>query len=312
MSNIFKPVDQPHFHRDFANDLPKQVGPDESLATRVVSAALPVLSLYRPFGRALSMGSSASRLFFAGQELDQSFAKAGNLALSVAAVAGTVFYSSVGTMITTSHDILLNLHGLATSDQKLLEGVKLLNNVVYMSLLCCGGLEVQIASLATQAFLNMASSANEYSKGRYFEAGTNLLLTGVRAKQMQGCVDLLRNNWKIEAMVRNIIGNHKVTGTHCSWDPYTGDNLEFIEYKLDNDTWWGLSYWLKQDLDFTLSKGGTVNIEPILNNEPEHRDGKRYWMCITGKSGETIKVPFYPPGYYGEKETSFLADQRCF
>ena len=238
MGTIFEPVNQPRFHRDFDNDLPKKTGNNESLVTRAVSAALPVLSLYRPFGRVLSVGANTSRLFCAGKELDVSLEKVGNLALSVAAVAGSVFYSHVGMMITTSHDILLGIKGVATSNQKLLEGVKLLNNVAYMTLMCCGSLELQIVSLATQILLNVASSANEYSKGRSFEAGMNLLMTGVRVKQMNGYVGLLKNRWKMEEAIRNnaaavlkmgatmrndaIAGFYKVTGWVAQWDPYEG------------------------------------------------------------------------------------------
>ena len=124
MTIIFDPVKEPRFQRDFENDIPKRQENSESerLAQRVLVASLPIFTLYRPFGRALSIGANSSRLFFAGKELDLSPEKIGNLALSVAAVAGGIFYRRSGMMITTSQEILLNHHEIEKSDQKIQEG----------------------------------------------------------------------------------------------------------------------------------------------------------------------------------------------
>jgi len=205
MNTIFDPIKEPRFHRDFENDIPVEKNPEsESLAQRVLLASLPILSLYQPFGRTLAIGANSSRLFFAGQELDLSLEKTGNLALSAAAVAGGIFYSQVGMMITTSHDILLNLKEIASSDQKIFNGFKLLNNAAYITLLFYGSLELQIISLATQILLSGTTSLIEYSRGRYIEAGTNLFMTGIRAKQMQGYVELWNRKQKIEEAIRNM------------------------------------------------------------------------------------------------------------
>lgn len=206
MNSVFDPVRQPRLHRDFENDGPKS----SDLATRVFLASLSVGSLYRPFGRALSIGTNFSRVFFAGKDFDLSFEKTGNLALSVAAVAGGVFYSQIGMMITTSHDILINLREIFNEDpsktfgHKALDGVKLLNNVAYITLLVLGSLEMQILSLAAQILLNLGTSIVEYGNDRYLEASVNLLLGGVRIGQIQGYVELWNRRRKIEEAIRNV------------------------------------------------------------------------------------------------------------
>lgn len=277
---VFDPVKTPRFHRDFANDFPKGKGKSESesLAQRVLLASLPILSLYRPFGRALSIGANSSRLFFAGKELELSLEKMGNLALSVAAVAGGIFYSSAGMMITTSHDILLNLQGIANSDQKLLEGVKFLNNVAYISLLFYGSLELQIISLATQILLNFGSSVIEYKKGRYIEMGTNLFMTGIRLKQMQNYVELWNRKRKIEEAIRNIFvgrmgekwqfpSDHLPIGVEIdgefeviSWNVMNNCYMEWVRTK-DSQ---GLNGSLLTDLDVQVNAKGLTKRDLLI------------------------------------------------
>lgn len=280
MAIIFDPVKEPRFHRDFENDVSKEKGnsESESLAQRVLLASLPIFSLYRPFGRALSIWANSSRLFFAGKELDLSLEKTGNLALSVAAVAGGIFYKSVGMMITTSHDILLNLHGIANSDHKLLEGFKILNNVAYITLLFYGSLELQIISIATQTLLNFGSSIIEYRNGRYIEAGTNLFMTGVRLKQMEGYVELWNRRRKIKEAIRNIFvgkmgekwqfpSDHLPIGVEVdgefeviSWNVMNNCYMEWVKTK-DSQ---GLNGSLLTDLDVQVNSNGLTKRDLLI------------------------------------------------
>ncbi len=198
---FFDPIRKPHFHRDFENDVPQK----EGLLNEALSASLPIFSLYRPFGRALSIGANASRLFFTAKEWDRSVEKMGNLALSIAALAGGIFHNNTAMMITTSHDILLNLKALKNSEDKLLEGTKLLNNIAYITLIFYGSLELQILSLATQILTNLASSCTNYKKGRYLESGSELFMAAIRTKQMHGYLELLNRRRKIEEAIRNVL-----------------------------------------------------------------------------------------------------------
>lgn len=200
MDLVSGPIRQPRIHHDFDHDIP----PPESLSQRVFLAILPIISLIRPIGRALTIGTSSLRLFFAGKEIDASLKKIANLALAVAAVAGLIFYNWAGMFIITTHDIILNVQHIFSSNEQVLESCKLINNIAYLTLLTFGSLELQIISLATQILFNLGSAYIEYKKGRYLEAGTNLFMSGIRFAQFNNYLELLNRRKKVQEAIRNI------------------------------------------------------------------------------------------------------------
>ncbi len=290
VNTIFDPVKSPRIQREFDNDLPNSQDPK----IKVLKAALPFISLHRPLGRATAAISSCSRLFFAFKEVELSYDKAGNLILSVAAVAGIVFQNKIGMAITTAHDIILNLKVIIGSDKeredKLLEGLKLLNNAVYLTLLAYGSLELQIASLTTQTLLNSSTALADYREGRHFEAGASFLMAIIRLKQLGGYVELLKRKWKIEEAVRNVyVGEMKdkwnFPSDHLPIGVTVDGEFEVVSFNVMNNCYmeWvkdknsqGLNGSLLTALDVPvnlegLTKRDLLNIEMIksMANKPK-------------------------------------------
>ncbi len=98
------------YHRRYDLDLP----PEESVAKRVALVTLPFVSLYRPLGKALSVGMGGCRtlthlsgaLHAEGKkEWSQCSLELAQAALATLAVATTLFNYGAGLYITTAVDL---------------------------------------------------------------------------------------------------------------------------------------------------------------------------------------------------------------
>ena len=121
-----------YFHRNYKKDLP-ELEANSSFAfqaQRVVLVALPFISLYKPFGKTLAIGTSAARTLTCGVELLSAIKKGDtynigksflNTTLAISSIAGTILFHPLGMLITTGHDLTLNgyhLYQAVVEDRK--------------------------------------------------------------------------------------------------------------------------------------------------------------------------------------------------
>lgn len=117
--------------------------------------------------------------------------------------ASSIFAHPMGMIITTGHDLIIDLTKLAkhlqNGNQK--EALKccgsILNNVLYLALFTYGGPELAIASFAIQILLRAHHSCNEFAKGNTLEGIGHLLMAMVRTSQLAGQVHVLNIRSKI-------------------------------------------------------------------------------------------------------------------
>lgn len=146
--------------------------------------------------------------------------------VSVIALASTIFAHPLGMIITTSQDIIFELSDLLQTLQRgdweasLISLTKITNNAFYLALMCRGGLELSIASLAMQAITLMISAREEFKKGHSLEAWGNLLMAGVRMHQGYSQFKTLQRQWEIQEIIKRIA----VGGLHEKWQ-FPSDHL---------------------------------------------------------------------------------------
>jgi tetratricopeptide (TPR) repeat protein len=196
---------EPYFHREFSNDACVSNSKSWSDQTtgerlqRLTNVALPFFSLYKPLSLPLSLGLGGVRAINSFANLS-SVLKSGNskqialqslqTTISVVALAGTIFAHPVGMVITTTQDLLLDVTKLAQQIQRkdtkraLETCAKILNNSLYLALLLQGGIQLSIASLATQVLIGVYYAQKELRNGRYLEAAGHIGMAAFRAHQL--------------------------------------------------------------------------------------------------------------------------------
>lgn len=185
-----------YFHRDYENDLPKNVKSEKnSKFLKYTAAALPYLALYRPLGRTLASCLSVTRTFTSISQC-HSAKSTGELswalfqtAMAVASVAGTIFLHPVGMIITTISDIGTNTLDIYTSLKRgeMLTAAKhtlhVANNSFYLAMMLIGSIELQLASLAVQVIIEGASTYTELDQGNALEAISHFGMCLIRMNQ---------------------------------------------------------------------------------------------------------------------------------
>ncbi len=180
------------FNRDYAHDFPEVESGWAIQAKRVALVALPLISLYQPLGFSLALGLGGLRTIASLAQLVESDPMGMGYdlfqtAVSVAALAGTVFAHPLGMMITTVHDLGIELKALVESQEDNEQVVKNLitscNHALYLTLLVFGGVELTALFLAGQVCIAVYSSCREMQKDHYLEAGGHLLMAVVRGMQ---------------------------------------------------------------------------------------------------------------------------------
>jgi hypothetical protein len=205
------PIVPPYYHREYSNDITVHPNDPFDISKRVALVALPFLSLHKPLSLPISLGMGCVRLYTSltkliadinrGSYREISFALLGTI-IAIIALASSIFAHPIGMVITTSQDIILELITLISLIRQgnieacLISLANCTNNVLYLTLMCVGGLELSIASLAIQAIILIISSREEFKRGHYLEAAANVLMSCIR--MYQGCckIKVLHNEQK--------------------------------------------------------------------------------------------------------------------
>lgn len=247
LNNVF-PFYPHYYHREYLNDLTnncvgnkikdiKSFFHEENLyesAGRITRVALPFLAL-TSLSRPISLGMGAVRVWTSANKLisDLHSNKKRDLSLdflqtviSVAAFVASIFAHPIGIVVTTSQDIIFELKDLVDAIEKndkvaaLVSITKIINNSLYLALICCGGLELSIASYTMQAIMLVISSVDDFKKGNKLEAYGNLLLSAVRGNQAYSQFKILQRKWEIEAAIKRVF----VGELHEKWQ-FPSDHL---------------------------------------------------------------------------------------
>ena len=193
------------YHREYENDLKPSGTFGQSFSwnqgCRVARVALPYITLYPPLSKPISILLGAIRSIHSLADVVVAF-KAGDSraishavlesAIAVISVAGSIFAHPVGMIITTGHDITIAIAKLISAIQQgnhsaMTEAlVQILNNSVYLALLCTGSIELLIASTVLQAAHAAYQSRIQFKEGMYLEAVGNLGMALVRGAQTSG------------------------------------------------------------------------------------------------------------------------------
>jgi hypothetical protein len=192
MTNSIRPSTIPYYHRDYSNDTVRDQ--QSGISKRVALVALPFLSLYKPLSLPISLAMGSLRVYTCINKLLDSIARESaieflNTTISVIALASSIFAHPLGMVITTSQDIFFELAVLSSAikqkntEKILVSLTKVTNNLIYLVLLCSGGTQLSIVSLALQAITLIISSREEFKQGNLLEGAANILMALIRTHQ---------------------------------------------------------------------------------------------------------------------------------
>ncbi len=207
MSSISEPL---YTHREYSND----VGSKADLCQRAGLAILPLLSMHQGLSFPISVGMGGLRAWTTLNELSASGTAAEisyqtlQSAIAVAALAGTLFKHPVGMLISTGHDLLIEIFHLLDhlnkgEHKKVLESCgSLINNALYLALFFHGTLELSIASLALQIMSDIYQLVVDGSQENYFEAAGHLAMLAVHGTQLKDLAKTLKMQYARQELER--------------------------------------------------------------------------------------------------------------
>jgi endonuclease/exonuclease/phosphatase family metal-dependent hydrolase len=250
------------YSRDYSNDAP----PQTDLAKRVALAAVPFLSLHRHFRFPVSVIMGTLRVW------NTDWKDIPGATMAVVALAGSFFQHRAAMVMTTAHDILIEINKIRNgSDWEEVSKslVKILSHLIYLALITRGGLELSLIAFMMQAVINLIQSRDEFKNGRWIEGVSNLLMAGIRLHQTHGQYQQLKRNWEIDAAIRKIsVGelhekwrfpsDHLPVGIEVngvriiSWNVL---NNAYMEWVTDKDSQ-GLNGSLISDLNVVVQENG--------------------------------------------------------
>lgn len=184
------------YYREFDHDLPGIKSNDFSIK-RLVLVALPYMSLYQPASFLLSATMGSCRVvanlskYWVGE---LSFLET---ALSVGALASTIFAHPLGLVVSTAHDIVIEGSDLAREirfgqyKQAIGSFIQLANSITYLGLMTAGGPQLLAYSLVLQVLNSLYKAREEYAKKRYLEAAGHLGMAAARGYQMLSVLSAL-------------------------------------------------------------------------------------------------------------------------
>lgn len=205
----------PFYYRQYENDVTKPEKPKTPFdqCKRVALVALPFIGLCKPFAKPLSLAmdglrgiSSLSSLVTGSQKGDsgQIASATINTAISAAAIAGTIFASPLGMLITTGHDLVLNsthlVHALSKKDYKKAGemGAQMVASSLYMGMFFTASLELSILASSAQILIGLYRSKDDFDKGNYLEAGGHALMAAIRTHQISPQIKAIQFKWEIQ------------------------------------------------------------------------------------------------------------------
>ncbi|MBY0530212.1 MAG: hypothetical protein K2P51_08530 [Rhabdochlamydiaceae bacterium] len=281
------------YSREYPNDAP----PQTDYLKRIGLAAIPFLSLHSALRAPISLAMGTLRVWNTdSNEIVQKV-------VAVVALIGSVFQYRAGLILTTLHDLVLEVKKLQSLDNwedasKSL--VKIFNHLVYLALISRGGLELSIVAFALQAVINLMNSKDEFKNGRWIEGVANLLMSGVRLKQTYTNVQQLRRNWEIEEAIKKIsVGelhekwrfpsDHLPVGIEVngvkiiSWNVL---NNAYMQWVTDKDSQ-GLNGSLISELDVRVNDSGLTQRDVLVADMVQEMMSKGQVVAL-----QECSVPF--------------------
>lgn len=172
----------PYVYREVENDLP----PSKNLAVRVANAALPFLSLYKPWSYPFSLAMGGARLattckkVWEGALNNQMAYNFFHAAVAATSLAGTYFRHPLGMLIGSLHDLITH-----SSTMKGTEGVlQALNTTLYIALFFHGGAGLTAASFSLQFASEIFRAQAHFEEDEEtLEAFSHLMMAFVRGHQ---------------------------------------------------------------------------------------------------------------------------------
>ncbi|MES2345912.1 MAG: hypothetical protein V4494_08265 [Chlamydiota bacterium] len=198
-------VDPSYYQRNYKNDLPSEETTGWlSVAERAALIVIPFLSLYKPFGKSISLVMSSCRcithLFQAGKtrHIAPAIAYLSLAGLSAIALASTILNFTLGLIVTTAADSVMSgvsfiQHVINKEYTKAFEDfLQLLSCAFYLLILASGNLEIILISLLFQALFSFYQARHEFAAGKYPEWAAKLLMGMVRCYQAKGTLDQIQ------------------------------------------------------------------------------------------------------------------------
>lgn len=338
----------PYFHRQYENDIPKkekaqkkEEGGIYDQCVRVGLVALPIISLYRPFSKSLSLFSDCSRTITSLLGLIQNLseqnikgsAKASlDLLLAISSLAATIFLHPLGMCITTAHDICISLYKIylaineGNKEEVIKQLLQITTNSLYLALMVYGSLEMQIASLALQVIWEGFNSLDELKNKNYLEFASHLLMAAIRMNQMIPQLKLLKQQKELQAAIQKLCGD-----LHEKWQfpsdhlpiGIVVDGMEIISFNVLNDAYieWiykdtqGLNHSLITELDKKINDEGlTLRDKYVIDMilKMLSQSDNRALLCLQECSPQFLKEleNSLPSNWNLIKSDSKLSDQN--
>lgn len=290
-----------YYHREYENDLPS----DKNTFKRIFLTALPLISLYKPFGFAISLGMDSLRTLTNLNELGKNLENKESTkalyslfstAISVTSIAATILYTPIGMLLISSHDtIQSSIYLIESIKDKNLEQIigntiKVANNALYgVSIFFGFSLELQVASLSLQVIYQIFNSSVDFKNGNYIELIGDISMALIRGNQLYSQSILLKKKWDIEKQIKDIF----VGFMHDKWQ-FPSDHLpvgvevdgvEIISWNVLNDQYldWvyndsqGLNGSMITDLDQPIKDGFTKRDQLVVDmiNQMINQNDKR-------------------------------------
>lgn len=212
ISNIPDPF---YGYREHKNDLKQpQTAPAEwkQNCLRLAYASIPFINLYKPLSLPFSLVMGTSRVITSGSLLVSALRQSENkgisdplcqTALSIISLAGTVFSHPMGSLLCTTHDLIIEtkdlLKHLSQRDLKALENLGvILNNSLYLAVVLQGTLEILVLSFAVQTLVALYHSEKEFRAGHRIEGCAHLLMMYYRSRELHHYANLWAISKSIE------------------------------------------------------------------------------------------------------------------
>lgn len=201
LSNVFAYKEKKPVKNDDKTALKKDEQEETSSdkAKRIAISFLPLVSLYQPIGQTLSIGLTSVRLISNSSEMlvvDKKdnrafYSSMFQVALSTAALAGTVFHYKFCLLFTNFADVGQSCVDLGKSikekdkEKIIQELLHLAAATSFTATLLSGSLETVFASYLVQVVLNAYLAGIDIKEGRLIEASGKLAMGTVRGYQAQ-------------------------------------------------------------------------------------------------------------------------------
>ena len=214
----FEPIYLPcHLHRQIENDLPAE---QDNLAQRVYKIIMPLLMLYRPIAKPLSIGMGTLRVITHLDGCNQArqqgdswtlLGETTQTGLAAISLASSFSYLSVSVFLTTFADIAINLGRMMDCYQKqnadrfTEELVQLMGNSFYMAYMVYSSSYTLIASIVAHGLINLYQARKAWNEGKRPEAFSQFIVASFR------CLEA-RHRWNIIRQQNAFIAQQEAEG----------------------------------------------------------------------------------------------------